>query len=241
VHTWFTQLGAAAPHCAAEQQLPGVHAPAPPAMGAQQTSAALPVHVPASALVHATAFVSHPPVVLLQMKSAPYEVLHAESLVQLAQVFGMSRPQILLPAHSVLSWQSPATHTPLLQIAAPPAKPAPYAALQRLSSVVSTHGVHDDALQRPFTLSLTAHAEPSGAHPPSVTELSTPPSSPVGSGFGLPSNEASAPPSSGMTELSPELPPHATPSQLAEKRATEDTEKTRAVVFRRRTKTSKTP
>jgi hypothetical protein len=60
-------LGAPPLHCALLQQLPAVHVPAAPAAAAQQMSAVLPVHVPASALVHATAFVSQPPVVLLQM------------------------------------------------------------------------------------------------------------------------------------------------------------------------------
>ena len=67
VHTWLTQFGVVEPHCVLVQQLPVEQAPAAPAVGEQQTSAALPVHVPASALVHATVFVSQPPVVLLQM------------------------------------------------------------------------------------------------------------------------------------------------------------------------------
>jgi hypothetical protein len=67
VQVRWTQNGVGLEHWELEQQLPGAQVPASPPLATQQMSPALPRHAPASVLtLQAAAFVSQPPVCVLQ-------------------------------------------------------------------------------------------------------------------------------------------------------------------------------
>src|SRR5579863_4442886 len=114
-----SQAGLVPPHWVSEQQLPGTQE-FPPAPGQQMS---LGLEQTAPTVEHAA--VAHLWVAVSQRNVGPYEVSawHWESVVQLPQNCGVTRPQIP-PLQSASVRQLPGTQLPCLQ-RWPPAPPSP--------------------------------------------------------------------------------------------------------------------